>query len=254
MYFASFLKWRRTQMHQRQAEKALTVVKSFLKKYSVSIKQKFFLFDKMITPNTFYGAEIWGFKEMKEIEMVQHKFCKYVLNVGSQTPNCAVMGDCGILPLYVQCTTKCIKYWLKIIHMNDNRYPRIVYTLLFNLDSNGRRTWASDIVLYRYGFGVVWISQELGDLDSFLFEFKQRLKDCATQDWQSDISSTNELYTYCTYIKSILVSEKYLVCISNINHKIALAKFRCSSHNLGIETGRRDQIERCERLCIFLNN
>ena len=33
MYFTSFLKWRRTQMHQRQqAEKALTVVKSFLKK------------------------------------------------------------------------------------------------------------------------------------------------------------------------------------------------------------------------------
>ena len=77
-----------------------------------------------------------------------------------------------------------------------------------------------------------------------------RLKDCATQDWQSDISSTNKLYTYCTY-KSLLVSEKYLVCISDINYKTALAKVRCSSHNLRIETGRRDKIERCERLCIF---
>ena len=159
--------------------------------------------------------------------MVQYKFCKYVLNVGSQNPSCAVMGDCGRLPLYVQYVSKCIKYWLKIIHMNDNRYPKIVYKLLFDLDSNGRRTWASDIraLLYRYGFGVVWISQGLGDIDSFLFEFKQRLKDCATQDWQSDISSTNELYSYCTY-KSLLVSEKYLVCISNINYKTALAKFR----------------------------
>ena len=164
MYFTSFLKWRRTQMHQRQqAEKALTVVKSFLKKYFVSIKQKFFLFDKMITPILFYGAEIWGIIEIKEIEMVQHKFCKYVLNFGSQTPNCAVMGDCGRLPLYVQYVSKCIKYWLKIIHMNDNRYPKIVYKLLFDLDSNGRRTWPSDIrtLLYRYDFGVVWISQGL---------------------------------------------------------------------------------------------
>ena len=89
---------------------------------------------------------------------------------------------------------------------------------------------------------MVWISQGLGDIDSFLFEFKQRLKDCATQDWQSDISSTNKFNTYCTY-KSLLVSEKYLVCISNINYKTALAKFRCSSHNLRIETGRRDKIE-----------
>ena len=58
------------------------------------------------------------------------------------------------------------------------------------------------------------------------------------------------MYTYCTY-KSLLVSEKYLVGISNINYKTALAKFRCSSHNLRIETGRKDKIERCERLCIF---
>ena len=71
------------------------------------------------------------------------------------------MGDCGRLPLYVQYVSKCIKYWLKIIHMNDNRYPKIVYELLFDLDSNGRRTWPSDIrtLLYRYDFGVVWISQ-----------------------------------------------------------------------------------------------
>ena len=43
---------------------------------------------------------------------------------------------------------------------------KIVYKLLFNLDSNGRRTWASDsrTLLYRYNFGVVWISRELGDL------------------------------------------------------------------------------------------
>ena len=62
--------------------------------------------------------------------MVEHKFCKYV---GSQTPNCAVMGDCGRLQLYVQYVSKCIKYWLKIIPMNDNRYPKPVYKLLFNL-------------------------------------------------------------------------------------------------------------------------
>ena len=58
------------------------------------------------------------------------------------------------------------------------------------------------------------------------------------------------LYTYCTY-NSLLVSEKYPVCISNVNYKTALAKFRCSSHNLRIELGRRDKIERCEIFYIF---
>ena len=79
--------------------------------------------------------------------MIQHKFCKYVLNIGSQTPNCEVMGDCGRFSLYVQYITKYIRYWLKIIHMNNNKYPKIVYKLLSNLDSSGRRT-----LLYRYCF------------------------------------------------------------------------------------------------------
>ena len=71
MYFTSFLKCRRTQMHQRQqAEKALTVVKSFFFKYSVAIKQKFFLFDKMITPILFYGAEIWGVNSLSTSDVV----------------------------------------------------------------------------------------------------------------------------------------------------------------------------------------
>ena len=41
-YFTSFLKWRRTQMHQRQqAEKALTVVKSFLKNILFPLEEEF---------------------------------------------------------------------------------------------------------------------------------------------------------------------------------------------------------------------
>ena len=42
--------------------------------------------------------------------------------------------------------------------MNDKRYPEIVYKLLLNLDSNGRYKNST-----RYDFGVVWITQELGD-------------------------------------------------------------------------------------------
>ena len=79
----------------------------------------------MISPILFYGLRYGELKKIKEIEMVQHKFCKYVLNVGSQTPNCAVMADCGRLPLYVHYVNKCVQYWLKIIHMNDNRYPKM---------------------------------------------------------------------------------------------------------------------------------
>ena len=62
--------------------------------------------------------------------------------------------------------------------MYDNRRPKIVYKLFINPDSNCRRTCASDIrtLLYRYGFGVVWISKELGDLDSFFVKMQSKIK------------------------------------------------------------------------------
>ena len=65
--------------------------------------------------------------------------------------------------------------------MPNSRYPRNCYLLLKNLDDAGRRTWASNVknLIYMYGFGIVWINQEIGDTSNLLKAFKQRLVDCA---------------------------------------------------------------------------
>ena len=55
-----------------------------------------------------------GFQKGNEIEAVQLKFCKYVLGVGSQTPNIVVLGECGRFPLFIVYYAKCINYWLKL--------------------------------------------------------------------------------------------------------------------------------------------
>ncbi len=48
--------------------------------------------------------------------------------------------------------------------------------------------------------------------------------------------------------------ENHLLHLENKGHQIALTKFRISSHNLRIETGRYEnnsKLEPYERLCIF---
>ena len=52
-------------------------------------------------------------------------------------------------------------------------------------DEIGRTNWVTSVknILYRYGFGFVWISQEIGNVELFLMSFKQRLIDCNTQNW-----------------------------------------------------------------------
>jgi hypothetical protein len=53
----------------------------------------------------------------------------------------------------------------------------------------------------------------------------------------NNTDSNPKLRTYKLF-KSNFQFESYLSSPTNINHAIALAKFRISSHNLAIETGR----------------
>ena len=125
----------------------------------------FELFDSMIAPVLLYSSEVWGFTLAKDIEKVQTNFCRYVLGVPSHTPNNAVLSETGRVPMYVRYFKRCIKYWLKVIAMPNNRYPKACYRMLYQLDEHGRSTWATSVkvLLIRYGFQEVWDQQSVGN-------------------------------------------------------------------------------------------
>ena len=74
---------------------------------------------------------------------------------------------------------------------------------LKNLDDVGKQTWASEIngLLYRNGFGHVWVNQGVGDVEHFLALYKQRLVDISTQEWHSDITKSE--LSFETYLSSV---------------------------------------------------
>ena len=237
----------------QQSEKSLLVLKRFaFKCKGLPIDVWFKLFDSMILPIITYGAEIWGTQVHCHIENVQIRFCKYILGVSKTCNNVAVLGECGRLPLYTIYYTKCIKYWIKIIMMDDSRLPKSAYKMLLALDMAGRVNWVTNVknLLYKYGFGFVFISQEVGNIELFVSEFKQRVSDCAAQDWHSELESSTKLETYVTF-KSLLETEKYLNVIHVRKYSRALAKFRMSNHQLEIENGRRHYTVRNERYCKY---
>ena len=102
----------------------------------------------------------------------------------------------------------------------------------------------------RYGFGIVWTNQGVGDPESFLNEFKLRLEDCMAQEWQSNIHNSPKLSVYCTF-KSRLEPESYLINVNIWRNRTVLAKCRCSSHKLAIETGRYDGTRMENRICLL---
>ena len=87
------------------------------------------------------------------------------------------------------------------------------------------------------------------DFDSI----KQRLLDTYKQSWYSAINNSNRLETYARF-KHEFEIETYLDFIKENKYKIALTQFRLSSHNLAIERGRIEHIDRSERVYKLCNS
>ena len=136
--------------------------------------------------------------------------------------------------------------------MDNSRFPKQCYLMLLELHRNGRKTWAGSIenLLYKHGFGYVWIEQQVGDVNVFMNQFTQRLIDCACQDWHDQLHNMPVARTYVTF-KSELTVEKYLISDIAVIQRISMAKLRCSSHKLKIQLGRQDDVPIADRLCLF---
>ena len=68
------------------------------------------------------------------------------------------------------------------------------------------------------------------------------------QTWYSSINNSRRLETYCL-LKHTFGFEKYLDFIKDVKFRIALSKFRTSSHDLAIEKGRYINLDRNNRVC-----
>ena len=151
-----------------------------------------------------------------------------------------------------------IKYWVKIVKQEDSSLVKKTYLLLkADADSNityRGNNWAFQIkkFLSELGFLYVWQNQNQNENDIPLSAIKQRILDNYLQKWYADINNSSRLQSYCIF-KHSFDREKYLSVISDYKLRNTLSRFRMSSHNLYIETGRYYNIPREQRLCKSCN-
>ena len=85
------------------------------------------LFDNTVWSVISYGAAIWGIKEYSTINTVQHKACRFFLEVGRYTPNAAVNGDMGWMPPHIKQLKTVLCHWFRLNHMDDKRVNKYVF-------------------------------------------------------------------------------------------------------------------------------
>ena len=233
-----------------QAEKSMNFIQKINYECNFSFTSSNILFDKCIIPIATYGSEIWGANFHSVTENLLIKFCRKQLGVGSKSCAPALLGECGKHGLYINCYVKMVKYWLKLVNIEDVSLLKSCYDMLFQLSKAGRCNWASGIraILYKYGFGHVWEAKDVEDINRFLREFKERLYDCDMQEWSEKLSNMPKLRTYCIF-KTDFITEPYLLLSIPYRLRSALAKYRISSHDLEIEKGRHRNIPHYDRIC-----
>ena len=220
------------------------------------ISQKCKLFDTLVGSVLNFGAEIWGNHEASDIELIHTKFLRRILGVRRSTNLTALYGELGRVPMAITRKIIMIKYWIKILKQNNNALVKNAYLMLKsdadrNINYHGKN-WAYQIksILQRHGLEYIWNQQS--EIEIPFYTIKQRIIDMYCQKWYTEINNSSRLESYCLF-KHDFKQEKYLDVILENKYKVALSRFRTSSHDLRIETGRYDDIDREQRRCKSCN-
>ena len=242
MIFSSRLCW--SKCLENYSCKALRMVGAMRKLFNtyqnIPVHIAFKIFDVKIKPMLLYGSQIWGCGYYECIENVHIQFCKAYLGVGKTTPNALVLVECGRHELSVEYNVSVIKYWTKLLHMSNERYPKKCYLQLKAHADMGRTNWASCIktLLFKLGYGYIWQAQEqLNDVKLFLFDVKNRLKDTSMQTIHSRIREKSNIYlNYCSidFYPSTIASQYINILIHTFSKRRVFTLLR--THSLPIKS------------------
>ena len=211
------------------------------------------LFDSLIKPIILYMSDFWGCLPMRKnnpIDITQNKFLKQILGVQVQTPTFGILLETGRVPLSLFAQKYCIKNWERIaIKKKGNILVQISYTN--SLHEN--LLWSDSIKACLSTNGM----RNLFDINNQTQvhnEYFTRVVDIFHQHAFADIRRENSKLRTYSLLKSNIGKECYLEKIKNTKIRTMFTKFRLSNHNLMIEKGRHQGIDKNSRFCPFCPN
>mgnify|MGYP000609156814 CR=1 FL=1 len=110
-----------------QALKTIFQKNKYLYKFTnISVRHRHDLFDKLISHILNYASQVRGFIQGSSIERVHLLFHKRLLAVKRTTQNDVVYGELGRHTFQILRYINIVKYWVTLLHTDDNRYIRKV--------------------------------------------------------------------------------------------------------------------------------
>ena len=265
-----------------KSSKAYFAVRNVLKKVDFDTSITFRIFDSVLQPIMTYNSEIRSQPNMRQLKALrkfnnkderikfifeslfresetQHiKVCKSTLGVNRSCSNLAVLGELGRLPMIVYCLEKHFLFLHRLLNMTEDNLVKKAFNESCRLQSDNHFSWVTSCSLYLETFGIdpnlnMIKRMKLGHFRSLV---RRSLRNSYERYWAREINSKvgpsnkggNKLRTYAS-LKGHFQCEPYTK-ITDKSLRRCFAKFRCSDHNLRIETGRRENLPVEDRKCL----
>jgi len=139
------------------------VTKAVFQGLSVDAGEKVWF--SLIRPLLEYAVEVWGGSLWRQAEEVQNAVGKKLLSVSTMTANEIVRGELGWSTLKARRDIRMLKYWGRLLHMEDGRIAKQVYR---HCKSNAslKGTWSYYIkkLLSELNLAHLWESEDIGAL------------------------------------------------------------------------------------------
>ena len=238
-----------------------------MRRAELSVKANVNMWKALVRPNLEYGAELWGFGNWEEAEVIQRSVARKILHCNSKAVNAGVRGELGLWTMESRRDFIKLRYWIHLLLLADTRLVKEVYLMCKeNFLKSKSKNWACGMyrLVRKYNLEHLW-EDEGAVFDvaagcntvprirkfwrNFIF---RRVQEVEQVKWRLEVIKSTKLRIYAT-IKQELRLEEYLLQDKVPKQgKIVFTALRIGSYPLRIETGRwQFPIEpREERVCL----
>ena len=204
------------------------------------------LYFSNVVPIADYASGVWGFESFSEAEKLHYRAIRYFLGVHCKAPLLGMEGDIGWQNCKVRHRVNMIRYWNRLIRMDEDRLTRKV----FEWDYKRKHCWTKEIYAIFNSVGLSDLYEQKLECDLKCIE--KKLMENRNNEWYNLLALKPKLRTYRKF-KDTLGCEDY-VYLDNRKRRSQIAQLRLGILPINIEVGRFRNLQVDERLCEVCNS
>ena len=136
---------------------------------------------------------MWGYSNVKQIEVFYRKLLKEILKVDTSAPSCFVYGDTGTMPIVNHIINRMLSFYAKLCNGKQSKLSYILYKVMrkrHDSDENFESPWIDMVenCFNELGMSDFWLNECMGFSNEYIKKaVKLKVQDIYKQEWHMQV-------------------------------------------------------------------